>query len=396
MTATIEQVQTPQTQITKSRTPVLTVSIDPGTSCIKAIYCKGRRGQPKYLITDSLVVPTSGVQANQSYIKLPDDAEYYLVGLSAAKSKDSISIKQLKSEYFVYRILAVAGEIAQKLSLPSQFKIKLKTFLPISEIQDLKFLEPELILALQNFEYSGKTYQVECALCDFVAEGEGIYRYQYEQDPASLLNSQTSVYIMLGYRNTSVLLFDGNQFDYVNSRSTDLGFYNYLDTVSNNGSGLYREELKKAIVTSQIKPVNRLSQAASGGFKSEIVTEYLIKGTSKKQKNRERQSIEHAIAQANKQHHPILLRWLKDNLPPLHQLDRVVYCGGSAPFYQAVLEEFFKDWHGTLLDTNQMGKTMMEKLEIPQANQKKFIEQSLPLRLADAWGEFVSLARVQV
>ena len=44
----------------------------------------------------------------------------------------------------------------------------------------------------------------------------------------------------------------------------------------------------------------------------------------------------------------------------------------------------------------QMSLKMMEKLEISQPKQKKFIEQHLPVRLADAWGEFVEMMNIKL
>ena len=56
---------------------------------------------------------------------------------------------------------------------------------------------------------------------------------------------------------------------------------------------------------------------------------------------------------------------------------------------------FFEDWNGELLNTNAMSIQMLEQLNLSPIAQSKFIEQYLPIRLADAWGEFVKLANIR-
>ena len=48
------------------------------------------------------------------------------------------------------------------------------------------------------------------------------------------------------------------------------------------------------------------------------------------------------------------------------------------------------------MNTNAMSIKMLEKLELTQASNKKFIEQYLPVRLADAWGEFLDLSGIKI
>ena len=118
----------------KTKVTTLTLVIDPGTSCTKSIYLKGRRGQPKYSITSSVICPTAiAPVAEENYVKLPDDEQYYLVGDSAVQAKVQSSIRQLKSESLIPKTLGIIGQIAKEESLPSQFKLKLTLLLPMSE-----------------------------------------------------------------------------------------------------------------------------------------------------------------------------------------------------------------------------------------------------------------------
>ena len=257
------------TKSTPTRVPTLTLVLDPGTSCIKTIYCKGRRGQPKYQIDTSLVCPTSSPSAGESYIKLPHEQQYYLVGRSASFSKLSISIKQLKSESIIPKILGVIGKVAKRESLPEQFNLRMHLLLPISEINDREYIESDLVQALASFNYSGIEYKVKTTM--FVApEGRGVYSYISRFNLSNLLENEVSSCLMFGYRNTSLLLFESGCFNLKSSHSTDLGFYNYLDLVAHYSSGLYRDDIQKAIVTEPSYGSDHNCRQVITGFTSHI------------------------------------------------------------------------------------------------------------------------------
>lgn len=393
---TITPIQTAPTLTKTKRVPRLTLVLDPGTSCTKAIYCRGRRGQPKYTTISSLVYPASLVAAGASFVKLPDNEQYYLVGYSASQSRATVSIKQLKSESLIPKVLGTIGTIAKSESLPSSFKLNIKLLLPISEMSDRAFIETELQQALANFNYSGKDYQVEATSIKFTSEGRGIHSYLSALAGNEQINYETCAYLMFGYRNTSLLLFENGELNRSSSHSTDLGFYNYLDLVTKYGSGLYREDIQKAIVTQPVYGTNIDCKQVIKGFNSRIGVEDLIRSSSPKHRERERESIDKAITRADAEYWVLLSGWLREKLPPLNKIDRIVYCGGSTSFIETPLKEFFQNWSGSLTDTSQMSLKMMEKLEIPQVKQRRFVSQHLPIRLADAWGEFVEMMNIRL
>ena len=382
---------------TKSKITTLTLVIDPGTSCTKSIYLKGRRGKPKYSIASSVICPTAiAPKAEETYVKLPDEEQYYLVGESAVQAKVQLSIRQLKSEFLIPKALGIIGQIAQSESLPNQFKLKLTLLLPMSEANDQEFVQSELSKALQNFNYSGVDYQIEESSIGFRPEGSGVYSYLSRTMNADTIKNQTCAYLMFGYRNTSLLLIENGRLNYRSSHSTDLGFYNYLDLVAEYSSGLYRHDIQKAIVSEAIYGVGENCQQVVRGFKSQIRIEDLIRSTNTKYQERERAAISTAIERANGEYWQLLSRWLREMLPPLGQLDRIIYCGGSTSFIETAIQQFFRDWNGELLNTNAMSLQMLEQLNLSPIAQKKFIEQYLPIRLADAWGEFVRLGNLKV
>ena len=385
------------TPTTKTKITTLTLVIDPGTSCTKSIYLKGRRGKPKYSIASSVICPTAiAPKAEETYIKLPDDEQYYLVGDSAVQAKVQSSIRQLKSESLIPKTLGIIGQIAGEESLPNQFKLKVTLLLPMSEINDREFVHSELSKALENFNYSGVSYQIEESSIEFRPEGSGVYSYLSRTTSADTIKNQTCAYLMFGYRNTSLLLIENGRLNHRSSHSTDLGFYNYLDLVAEYSSGLYRHDLQKAIVSEAIYGVGENCQQVVRGFISQIRIEDLLRSTNAKYRERERAAISAAIERAGSEYWQLLSRWLQEMLPPLSQLDRVIYCGGSTSFIETPIQQFFRDWNGELLNTDAMSIQMLEKLSLSPTAQSKFIEQYLPIRLADAWGEFVKLANIKV
>ena len=86
--STNQAISTTIAPATKSKITTLTLVIDPGTSCTKSIYLKGRRGKPKYSLASSVICPTAiAPKAEETYVKLPDEEQYYLVGESAVQAK---------------------------------------------------------------------------------------------------------------------------------------------------------------------------------------------------------------------------------------------------------------------------------------------------------------------
>ena len=395
--STNQTISTTITPTTKTKITTLTLVIDPGTSCTKSIYLKGRRGKPKYSIASSVICPSAiAPKAEETYVKLPDDEQYYLVGESAVQAKVQSSIRQLKSESLIPKTLGIIGQIAQEESLPNQFKLKLTLLLPMSETNDREFLHSELSKALVNFDYSGASYQIKESSIGFRPEGSGVYSYLSHTTSADTIKNQTCAYLMFGYRNTSLLLIENGRLNHRSSHSTDLGFYNYLDIVAEYSSGLYRHDLQKAIVSEAIYGVGENCQQVVRGFASQIRIEDLIRSTNAKYRERERAAISAAIERADGEYWQLLSRWLQEMLPPLGQLDRIIYCGGSTSFIETPIQEFFKDWNGELINTDIMSIQMLEKLNLSSIAQSKFIEQYLPIRLTDAWGEFVKLANIKI
>ena len=380
-----------------TKVTTLNLVLDPGTSCTKNIYSKGRRGKPKFIVSSAVIYPTSvepGLE--ETYVKLAKGEQYFLVGESAVQTKITSSIRQLKSESITVKVLGAVGQIAREESLASNFKLNLTLLLPMSEMPDRTFVETELREALNDFTYSGNSYQVEVNSIRFRPEGSGVYTYLTRTVNSDVLKNQTSVYLMFGYRNTSLLLIENGRFNSANSHSTDLGFYNYLDLITKYSSGLYREDIQNAIVTAANYGAGDNCQQIIKGFASSIRIKDLIRSTSKRYREREMSLISAAIDRADEEYWQLLSCWLQEKLPPLGQVDRIVYCGGSISFIEGPIKDFFEGWSGTLLDANIIGIELLEKLQLPQASKIKFIEQYLPIRLADAWGQFVDLTNFKI
>lgn len=379
------------------KTQTLILALDPGTSCTKSIYSKGRRGKLKHLVSSSVIYPTSIEPAGEdTYVKLPQDDLYYLVGESAVQAKVQSSIRQLKSESIIPKVLGVIGEIAQQESFPSQFSLKLSLLLPMSEMSDQEFIKSKLTEALSNFSYNGNSYQVETSSFRVRPEGSGVYTYLSRSTDPDLIRSQTCAYLMFGYRNTSLLLIEGGKFNQRSSHSTDLGFYNYLDLVGNYSSGLYREDIQKAIVTEATHGVDQQSRQIIKSFSSKIRVEDLIRSSNLEGRKRESNSISAAIKRADTEYWQLLNRWLQEKLPPLNQLDQVVVCGGATFFIEVPINNFFQNWQGNLITTSDISIKMLNKLNLSSVTSNKFIKQCLPVRLVDVFGEFVDLSGTKI
>ena len=64
------------------------------------------------------------------------EENFYLVGDSAVQAKVQTSVKQLKSESLIPKVLGIIGQIAKNESLSHQFKLDTTLLLPMSGVNE--------------------------------------------------------------------------------------------------------------------------------------------------------------------------------------------------------------------------------------------------------------------
>ena len=389
------------------RASKLTLVCDLGTSLSKVLYQVGRNGSVKHLTIDAqhLILDadlignfnkTSEFGKPEDNVWLQtDDLDCHLVGRLAQEYRASTSIKSLKYESIGPKILAIVGAIAVKEKLSDSIKLDLAVLLPYGELSNSLELERELQQSISEFRFQGDTYQVELKKYHFCPEGSGILSHLLEKQSIELVQSETVAVLMFGYRNTSLLLFQNGTLSVDRSETTNLGFYNFSDRIIKQTSGLTRDDIQAAIYTCQENFINY--QTAMGSEKSvtKLAVEDLIKSRDSQRASAEKSRLSTAISNSQKEYWQLIVAWLNEVLPPQRHLERLIYTGGTAGFFEQELNNYLLEKYSNIqiTSTDEIEQELLSELNLSEVGLQKFKQQQLPLRFADIWGVFTRFSR---
>lgn len=396
--------------MTKQRASKLTLICDPGTSLTKVLYRLGRKGSVKHLTMDSHLLTVGadiverlnktsefGRPEDNAWLQT-DDSSCHLVGRLAQEYRSLTSIKSLKYESIVPKVLALIGAIIVKEKLSHSIKLDLAVLLPYGEFGNSSELEKELLESISQFKFQGDDYKVELQQPFFFPEGSGIFFHASQNKSEDLIQSETSAVLMFGYRNTSLLLFKNGTLSLDNSGSTDLGFYNFSDSIIKQTSGLTRENIQSSVYTCQERVINPKTALGEDKSVTKIAVEDLVKARDPQRAKAEKSRIETAISNSRKEYWQLITAWLDETLPSQRHLDNLIYTGGTSGFFQQELQNYMskKYSHIKVSSTEEIGQELLLALNLSDSEVKKFEKQELPLRFADAWGLFINFVQYDV
>jgi hypothetical protein len=257
---------------------------------------------------------------------------YYAVGQLAEQyatdATSAVEIKQPKQNSAIPKLLAVVGIIQQQYQLPRKFAIELTLLLPFPEYQFVKdgrnSFRTDLKKSLANFEFRREKFQVALASFSCKPEGSGLImlRYQQQHHREHWLSHHKIAALMLGHRNTSVLLYDrGTPSGYTNH----LGFHHLIQTVIDSSLGQSAAALTQAIYKADdLTPDHPQIQALA-----------LTEGKSQRT---ELVRLVEAIDSARNHRWQQIATWVK---PLLDNVDELIIGGGTALFYQKAIASTF-------------------------------------------------------
>jgi hypothetical protein len=379
----------------------LYVCFDPGTSLSKILYRVGERGKLKFLTMEpeSLSLPASsasslstnifgGKPSDRAWVRLSSDGDCHLIGRLALDYRTSISIKEFKHESLVLKILAAVGAIAQSEKLSTQLELNLAILLPMDEYTNRLELEFKLKEAAKSFWFQDCHYQISLNQYSCNIEGFGIALAHIANSGLQHFQSQQLVYLMFGYRNTSLLFFRNGMFSQNESYTTLLGFYNKCDRLTSRLSGLSREEIQSAICTRTEGFYNPDTVSREYRQVTEIVVDDLVTTRDRSKVEKEKETIAAAIEVATEEYWRQLQKWLDKALPLSSKLDGLVCCGGASEFLADRLSEYLKTKNKTLClkRTKEIEDSLLVAVELNPYEQKVWLQQNLGMRFADVWG----------
>ena len=395
----------------KPKKPVATIKlvIDPGTSLLKILYVindgsvKWLTMLPEYLTlpsesAESLPINNGmGLPEDNAWVRLPERNECHLVGYIAKDYRATASIKKLKNESLVYKVLAVVGTIASKEKLSKNFKLELGILLPLNEYRLEVDWKEKFKEALSCFYFQDKQFKAKLSFFVHKPEGYGYTLYTHGQNDADYFHNGDTAIIMMGYRNTSCLFSHRGTPSQEYSQTTDLGFYTLLDKVIRRVPGYERNDLIRAISTetkeSWSKPPNKKSCLTYSEVSTAIDFASLTRSSNLDEAKLEKIKIQQAYNVSLVEYWGLLSNWLDEILPRHKKVDAIVVAGGSSALLKEQLKEYASD-KGSIIYFPEVKDELKKYLLWRNAPRKEmFMKQNLGLRFADAWGFFVPFAK---
>ena len=373
--------------------PEMEVGFDAGTSTSKILYqVDGGRIQYMTMGPECLNLPASskkylpkekgmGLAEDNAWIER--EGEIVAIGRMAKEYRGTASIKPLKAKIAVPKVLATVGAIAEKEELSTEIDLKLSILLPYSEIRSKEQLSEDLEEALEEFEFCGKPLEVKLNECNIMLEGSGIamlHNFKHGKE----FKQTNQVYLMLGHRNTSLLVFERGSFSTVYSSTTNHGFYNCIDKFREKVPGVTREDVLQAMIGTVEIEYDWHKSFYSFDSKRINVD---FSGVTNWVNQLETNEVKSAFTASLEEYWMLIANWLNESLPPIKAIDGFWVCGGATSFLMPYLE---KKLHP--LKIKRLEKESSEMWKALGFNQddypREFIEQNLVERMMDVWGLF--------
>lgn len=362
----------------RTSTPDLLLALDFGGSLTKGLY-QVQDGRPHVITMEPETVQTTrtaldGFMAHHlldpppeanAWVKFGAAEPCWAVGTLAKQLYAPAGLRGLKWERAIHKTLAAIWVIQQKLPLRSTFKVALACLLPPGEFEDRHHFEHHLRLALSNFETPTGNLRVKLNSFECRPECGGVARLYAQQQVQLGGMPELCAFIMLGYRNASLLLARRGRFGV--GKTSDLGFVRCIEQIQQQTSGLQPDPLVQAIAeaeqTGNAVPYTRIVPYSDPEL----------------QKQAARRLVE-VVAAAKVSYAQMVSAWL-DEVLPLQEGPSLMFYGGTTDVMLSQLERY----QPNLPHAYHLGVQLPADLEA----------SGFGNRLADCYASFSALQQAQ-
>lgn len=385
------------------------VLFDGGTSLTKILYRVFRNGLPENLkhlvaqpevirLKDTTFIQSIGELSSQisGWVQLPPKKEnkYYAVGKIAKDLGATSSIRTLKHEAFVPKILAAVAAIAHMENIAADtFTLNLWCLLPYSEYSNREELEKSLSRALKGYWIKDYRIKADLRLYNCYPEGVGLALELRRRLGIEEWKKQKKVALLIfGYRNTTCLFFENGIFSQLLSTSSDYGFYHLLDFAAHKLPGISREKIQEAIVTVTSQYLDVQQQKKRSTLLTKVDSSWLLKEIPLDQQASKKKKIEAALNAAKFHYWELIVKFLKEI--DCSEVNAMYYGGGSGIFIKDKLSQYCQERDLPLLSSSELNSLkssahslipLREILKLKSYEEESFIAQNLELRFADVW-----------
>lgn len=322
------------------------LAYDQGSSLTKVIY-RINEAQPVALVMGSEIMslPVQTIAAhretaigaalpeNDAWITQTKRADNAIVFGHLARQFDGEKrLRQLKYEQGAYKLQAVIGAIVQREELdPDDLKVEITALMPLQEYSSQGQLLADVEKNAKNYYFRNQRLNVTVSTFDCVPEGGGFVVEKFIDQGKEWLANRLIVVLMLGHRNSSLLLFEKGSISR-DSDVNDTGFTRLIQSV------IGQTALGKSDQDLLTKSIFNLGRE----FDLDNINLRVLANAYKEHHfEQEVEDIATAIRAARVEYWNLLKTWLTDHMPK--ELDQLIIAGGAAPYLKPELTEFF-DW----------------------------------------------------
>lgn len=380
------------------------VCFDAGASLSKIIYSTEEK-KVKYITMgpevlqlpklSSTTLPTNyglGKPEDNAWIKFSKKSQdFFLIGRLAREYQASVSIKQLKYESIIPKILAVLGVICSREDF-SSLDLDLVTLIPLSEFDNRHDIENEIKKYIKKFYFCNREIKVNLKSYHCYPECFGLVKKVSQNIGLKEWRRGNKIFLMFGFRNTSMLVFQDGTLSRTNSNTTQLGFYDFIDKFTRKVPGLRRLEVEQAIYTKITSFELDILCKRKYDLHSSIELETLVKSPIKERASKELEKLKMAFDLAMNEYWQIIEQWLRDSFPPKNKISQVSYSGGASALLKSHFENFVQNENYPLF-TLKRKDFFSNHLSLNYDEHKIFLKDNLDLRFADIWGVFNSIPK---
>lgn len=327
----------------------LLLGFDPGTSLTKIIYRivknqkeSNHKQHLLFMEPETIKLPASSINNLITDINRasPEDSAWFkqnkrdnqihLVGFIAQRFQARLNMEKLKYESAVAKITAAVGAIAQKHQnhLGHKFTLAIAALLPYGEYSNRKQLEEQIKSNLKRFYFQEQKIQANLKSFRCLPEGGGLALALGREEGEQWLRKRNIAILVFGHRNTSLLYFQRGAIQ--KGETTDLGFYQMLDSIIRNTSGQNRNTLAQTVfaIGNNIEPSSPLIKS-------------LVKSKKPENIKIEIEQLTKSIKSARQEYWILIRNWLRAALPK--EINQIVICGGAAKYLKKEIVSFFPD-----------------------------------------------------
>ncbi len=246
-----------------------------------------------------------------------------------------VQIERVKYEYAVEKILAAIGAVIEKHELNRKgFEVAVNLVIPSDECEGRKDIEKSLKSQICQYQFRGEVIEGKLKTFNCYIEGQGGILYKAieeqlcreENKGGNIFDNKKLGVIMLGYRNSSCLIFDKGSFS--KEETERIGYFDFITDFRKQNVGQKISDLEEIIPRIGENEENK-----------ERIFKSLIRGERRNNQSKELKRLQETFEETKKTFWVRLQKWLDVHIPIA--IDEILILGGTARQFKSEITEAY-------------------------------------------------------